>query len=217
MAAMRRIYEPKMEPEFARRLFSWLESRDGQIGCGGGWRNVQPERPGFAPPGMSFHQDQWYFDGTVWYAAVDLVARNPGNVHRAPRYDECPQQGSPQARTWGVHINTSEAWHIQPVELDGYATWVKAGRPRPRAGYQIPGSSAPVPPTMGDDDDVEKYLVRDADGFPWVTDFASYATGLTEDQGGRGRDMRGYITGPDNNPWPLDRQDTDLMHRLAEK
>jgi hypothetical protein len=64
---------------------------------------------------------------------------------------------------------------------------------------------------------VDKILVRDVDGFPWVTDFASYATGLTEDQGARGRDQRGYVAMPDNNPWPLDQLDTDLMHRLAER
>jgi hypothetical protein len=50
MAAMRRIYEPKMEPEFARRLFNWLDSRGGQIGCGGGWRRPRP-RAGYPIPG----------------------------------------------------------------------------------------------------------------------------------------------------------------------
>ena len=107
---------------------------------------------------MSFHQDQRYHDGTVWYAAVDLVARNPGAVHRARRPGECPPQGSPDAARWGVHINTSESWHIQPVELDGYQSWVKNGRPRPQPGYPIPGGGgtpAPSPnpnPVKGDDD-----------------------------------------------------------------
>ena len=160
-AEMRRRYEPHMEPEFARRFFAWLRSRCGEIGCGGGRRTVQPEKPGFAPPGMSFHQDQRYCDGTVWYAAVDLVARNPGAVHRAPRPGECPPQGSGDAARWGVHINTSESWHIQPVELDGYQSWIKNGRPRPRS----PATRSPVaaarrrpPPTSKGDDDVRLFI-----------------------------------------------------------
>jgi hypothetical protein len=62
---------------------------------------------------------------------------------------------------------------------------------------------------------VEKICVRTTDGWPFVTDFASYATGVTEDQAARGRDQRGWSVGPDGGPWPLDDQDSDLMRRLA--
>lgn len=71
----------------------------------------------------------------------------------------------------------------------------------------------PIPPTP-EEDDVEKILVRTTDGMPWVTDFASYATQITEDQAARGRDMRGYQVGTDGGPFPLDAQDSDLMVRL---
>jgi hypothetical protein len=47
-----------------------------------------------------------------------------------------------------------------------------------------------------------------------VTDFASYATQITEEQAARGRDMRGYSVAPDGGPWPLDQQDSDLLARL---
>jgi hypothetical protein len=65
-------------------------------------------------------------------------------------------------------------------------------------------------------DDVEKYCVRDVDGWPWVTDFASYATGITEDQAARGRDMRGYLVDASGGPFQLDELDSDLMQRLSK-
>jgi hypothetical protein len=74
----------------------------------------------------------------------------------------------------------------------------------------------PIPPPGGDDD-VEKYLVRDTDGYPWVTDFASYATSITEEQAEDGVRMRGYVKGADNHPFPLSPSDSDLMRRLAAK
>lgn len=74
----------------------------------------------------------------------------------------------------------------------------------------------PIPPPSGDDD-VEKLLCRDTDGLPWVTDFASYAVSITEEQAGRGVEMRGYVKGSDNEPFPLDAQDSDLMRRIASR
>jgi GH25 family lysozyme M1 (1,4-beta-N-acetylmuramidase) len=212
-AEMRRRHEPHMEPEYARRLFDWLRSKGGHIGCGSGRRLTQPTKPGFAPPGKSFHQDQRYADGTHWYTAVDLVARNPGGLHRAPAWPEVPRQGGAEAKRWGVHCNVNgEPWHIQPIEIDGYDSWVIAGRKRPVPGYPASSPAPPIPPPTGDD--VEKICVRAADGMPWVTDFASYATQITEEQAARGRDMRGYSVAPDGGPWPLDQQDSDLLARL---
>ena len=63
----------------------------------------------------------------------------------------------------------------------------------------------------------EKYLVRSTDGFPYVTDFASYATGLTEEQAARGRDQRGYQAAADGGPFQLDQQDTDLILRIQSQ
>lgn len=159
MTRLREIFEPKMHPEFARRLFNWIESGGGQIGIGGGWRATgeQPDKPGFAPEGRSFHQYQQFPSGQA-YAAVDLVARNGTNIHRAPYWSEVPLQGSADAAKWGVHANVGtptsaggESWHLQPVEIDGHATWVGAGRPDLKVGYPIPGDPVapvePLPPT----------------------------------------------------------------------
>jgi hypothetical protein len=98
-------------------------------------------------------------------------------------------------------VNSSGTWSLDDIRAECLA----------RAG-QFP--SKPIPPNG--DDDVEKICVRDIHGFPWVTDFASYANSITEDQAGRGRDMRGYSVDPNTTgPWQLDEQDSDLMQRLA--
>jgi len=137
----------KMHPEFARRLFAWIESQGGKVGIGGSWRDdgTQPDKPGFAPEGKSFHQYQQFPSG-VYFAAVDLVVRDPGKVHRAPRWDEVPVQGSAQAKFWGVHCNVStESWHMQPVinhipgydGLDGWQGWINQGQPDLEIGYGL--------------------------------------------------------------------------------
>lgn len=162
MSQMRAEHENHMEPEFARRLFNWIESRGGAIGIGGGRRTVQPDKPGFAPAGKSFHQDQIFADGTSWYSAVDLVHVNPGQVHRAPAWSEVPRQGSAEAQRWGVHCNvdqgaTPESWHMQAVPQDGYDSWLQAGRPRPKANYPIPGKVPDFNPS--EDDDMPKAML----------------------------------------------------------
>ena len=112
----------------------------GLVGIGGSWRATgsQPDKPGFAPEGKSFHQDQHFASGMVKFCAVDLVCRNNGLVHRAPRWDEVPVQGSADAKFWGVHCNVSnESWHMQPIEIDGWLSWVNAGRPDLEIGYGL--------------------------------------------------------------------------------
>lgn len=101
-------------------------------------------------------------------------------------------------------VNSSGTWNLDDIRAE-------CSR---RAG----SSPGPTPiPTPPGGDDVDKYCVRSTDGQPWVTDFASYATPITEDQAARGRDMRGYQVGVDTGPSPLDEQDSDLMRRLAER
>lgn len=136
----------RMEPEYAARLTAWLIANGGHIGIGGSWRaeGSQPAKPGFAPEGKSFHQTQMFDDGSLWFCAVDLVARNPGGKHRSPRWSEVPVQGRAEAAVWGVHCNvgappSGEPWHMQPIEIDGHGSWVSAGRPRPTPGHPFPG------------------------------------------------------------------------------
>jgi len=143
--AMRAKYEPKMHPEFARRLFPWVESMGGLIGIGNGWRDKQPDKPGFAPDGKSFHQSQTWASGLVAYAAVDLVARaafgNPNPAHRSPTWAE-----SKTAPAYGLHtFVTGEPWHMQCIETRGWQSWVNAGRPDPKH-FTLPGTIPPPPP-----------------------------------------------------------------------
>jgi hypothetical protein len=144
----RRHHLSKMHPEYARRLRAWLISKGGSIGIGGSWRATQPVKPGFAPPGKSFHESQQFKSG-LWFCAVDLVHVNPGKAHRSPTWNEVPKQGSADAKLWGLHCNVtkpSEPWHLQPVEIDGHGGWIKAGRPEPVPNYPIPGVSPTLPP-----------------------------------------------------------------------
>lgn len=130
-------------PEYVRRICEWLSSKNGKIGVGGGWRadGTQPSKPGFAPEGKSFHQNQQYNDGFIGACAVDLVAVNGTDVHRAPLWSEVLRQGSAASRSWGLHCNIdSEPWHMQPIEIDGWQSWKNYGSLAPRLNYPLPTS-----------------------------------------------------------------------------
>lgn len=138
-----------MEPEYKQRLFAWIASRGGNIGIGSSFRTTQPNRPGFAPDGRSFHQMQTFNDGRKGFMAVDLVHRNGSNVHRAPRWDEVPAQGTrhPDISNYGVHCNVSgEPWHMQAIEVDGWESWVNNGRKHPNPNFPIKGGGGSEPP-----------------------------------------------------------------------
>lgn len=118
----------KMHPEFRRRFFAYIESKDGLFGVGGGFRVTQPNKAGFAPPGKSFHQNQKFKSGITAYSAVDLVRLRPGGgVHMSPSWDDCAD-----APEWSLHTFISgEPWHIQCIEMRGFQSWVSAGRKDP--------------------------------------------------------------------------------------
>lgn len=138
-----------IEPEYGERIKLWFISRGGVIGPGGAMRFVQPIRPGFADPGKSFHERQTFNDGAFKYMACDLVHVNPGAKHRAPTWAEVPRQGSghPDISKYGVHCNVDgEPWHMQCVEVDGWATWVKQLRQHPNPNFILP--TTPQPPVV---------------------------------------------------------------------
>ena len=155
--------KPYMHPEAFRRAINFIEHQGGKFGVGGAYRpaGAQPDKPGFAPEGKSFHQAQPFPSGN-FYVAIDWVVVNPGYVHRSPRWEEVPQQGSALALNYGYHFNVgapgkpgSEPWHGQPLEVDGWQTWVNAGRPDLQYNYPITVSAPrpqppqpPVPPTQ---------------------------------------------------------------------
>jgi len=159
-------HEGKMHPEYARRLRAWLIANEGRIGIGGSWRASQPAKPGFAPEGKSFHQSQTFAGGRVAFCAVDLVVAVPGKKHRAPTWDEVPKKGSAEAKRWGLHCNVtrpSEPWHIQPIEIDGYGTWVRGGR-KDFGSAPAPAPSAPKYPgkplRLGSKGDAVKHVQK---------------------------------------------------------
>jgi len=157
---MARLHGGKMHPEFHRRFFSYIESKNGLLGVGGGWRDVQPVKPGFAPPGKSFHESQRFGSGFFGYAAVDLVVpRGHGLVHRAPTWGE-----TGDAPSFGLHTfirsPKPEPWHIQCLEMRGFDSWVAAGRPDPQP---------PVTPILVEDDEdmaVITYIAQPPAGSP---------------------------------------------------
>lgn len=140
-------------PEYVRRVLAWFHHKGGTIGPGGLWRagGAQPDKPGFAPEGRSFHQDQPYADGFVGACAIDLVAPDGPDAnlsHDGVSWAMTIPQGSEEAERWGLHCNvgfppTGEPWHLQPIEIDGWSTWWHNGRPAPQAGYPIPPEHDP--------------------------------------------------------------------------
>lgn len=139
-----RLVAERYHPEFVRRFLAWLAAQGGAVGVGGTRREFgeQPDKPGFAPEGKSFHQPQRYADGWTGPTAIDLVAPDGpdlNHAHDGVSWSLVPAQDSPAAARWGLHCNIStEAWHIQPIEIDGYDTWIANRRPAPRPNYPIP-------------------------------------------------------------------------------
>lgn len=137
-----------MEPETAERFKAYIRSRNGQMGIGGAVRFVQPVKQGFAEPGRSFHELQEFLNKLKWFVALDIVMRNGTNVHRSPRWDEVPKQGTKHSdiTDYGIHANVNgEPWHHQPIEIDGWATWAKNGRPLPNGNFPIKGKTTAPP------------------------------------------------------------------------
>jgi hypothetical protein len=122
----------------------------------------------------------------------------------------CAAYGIPVA-----HVHSHAEWAPdRKVDPYGPAPWGPATWDMHRFRADLDTGGGGRPPPANGDDDVEKICVRTVDGMPWVTDFASYATQVTEDQAARGRDKRGWSVAADGGPWPLDDLDSDLVYRL---
>jgi hypothetical protein len=159
---MKAKHGPKMHPEFERRFFAYIAAHNGRLGVGGGWRH-RSDISAASAAGKSFHQDQRYASGFVGYAAVDLVHVADGK-HRAPTWAE-----TADAPTWGLHTFIkvpNEPWHIQCVEMRGFDSWERAGRPDPEL-FPLPGTIPPPTPKA----DIDMIVIE------WKPGTASY-TGM---------------------------------------
>jgi hypothetical protein len=206
-------------PEYVRRLIGWLHYKNGNVGVGGGWRagGAQPDQPGFAPEGKSFHQDQKYADGFIGACAVDSVYKDgpdAGTAHDGIAWAEVPRQGTAEAERWGIHANVGvpgngESWHLQPIEIDGWGSATGNGThaaPAIVAGYPIPTEhdpAAPVappepePPTEDDDMAFTPYVQRPPKwrrDDPWVFCGNGGARAATDD------DVKTVGTKDDDDP-----------------
>lgn len=173
LVTLKRLYElhaPNMHPLYRESLFAYLESQHGFMGIGGGFRLSQPNKPGFAPPGQTFHMKQKFRSGIEAYAAVDLVVRNDnglfkrifslngsgGNpdtstlkqllsvskIHRSPTWAE-----TDTATKFNLHtFITDEPWHIQDIMMFGYGAWLGRGRQDPLGLPSKPQPPKPEPP-----------------------------------------------------------------------
>lgn len=172
MDVLRATFQPNMHPAHWPRIENFLLHQGGKFGIGGGYRppGTQPNRPGFAPPGESFHEGQQFPSGR-YYCALDMVVVNPGYVHRAPLWTEVPQQTSQLALNYGVHANVgrpgergAESWHFQPVELDGFKAWAAAGKPDIMYNYpfvvSLPRPTPPQPPVPPTQPDTKGIIVQ---------------------------------------------------------
>lgn len=148
---LRERHEPKMHPEYARRIFACVAAADGLVGIGGGWRSTETQAANhakapntFAPPGSSFHESHQFASGIEGYVAVDTVGRHA-------RHDEAWSWMRDHAGQFGLctfwNVN-GEPWHTQFSDLPkGARSWKAAGRPDPPT-YALPGGGpAPASPT----------------------------------------------------------------------
>ena len=210
-------------PEYVRRLLRWLTHKNGTIGIGGHWRafGSQPDKPGFAPEGKSFHQSQLFVTGQRYAVAVDLVAPDgpDGNHdHDGVSWEDVPRQGSQEAAIWGVHCNIdTEAWHMQPIEIDGWQTWVNLGRPDIQWLYPIPPYPTTPAPLPTEEDDVDAILMKHpTTGQFYVTDRRSYANKVTTEQAVFGRDHLGWKVAADTGPFPADVIEAGYLESISK-
>lgn len=139
---LRERHEPKMHPEYARRIFACVVASDGLVGIGGGWRSTATQAKNhakapntFAPPGSSFHEAHTWASGVEAFAAVDTVGRHAQHQQawnwmrdNAGRFGLCT--------FWNVN---GEPWHTQFADLPkGAKSWKSAGRPDPPR-FDVPG------------------------------------------------------------------------------
>jgi peptidoglycan hydrolase-like protein with peptidoglycan-binding domain len=217
MTELRERHEPKMHPEYARRIFACIEAADGLVGIGNGWRSTATQAANhakapntFAPAGSSFHESHPWSSNVEAYAAVDTVGRHAQHQQawnwmrdNAGRFGLCT--------FWDVN---GEPWHTQFVDLPkGVKSWQASGCPDPPR-FAVPGADAGA--------DASVTIHSAYDGLPsndakpvvsigWHGDLVSYVQRVIADRAG------GKITvDGDFGPQTLGRvKDVQFVAKLA--
>lgn len=189
MTELHERHEPKMHPEYSRRIFACIAAADGLVGIGNGWRSTatqaarHAESPNtFAPPGSSFHESHTWSSGREAYAAVDTVGRNAQHQQawnwmrdHAGRFGLCT--------FWNVN---GEPWHTQFADLPkGAKSWKAAGRPDPPP-FAVPGDggSAPAASPRSDYGDWPANDAKPAVLLGWHGDLVAYVQRVIADHAG---------------------------------
>ncbi|NNE12931.1 MAG: hypothetical protein HKN41_11895 [Ilumatobacter sp.] len=186
MTELRERHEPKMHPEYARRIFACIAAADGLVGIGGGWRSTATQAAShakspntFAPPGSSFHESHSWSSGVEAYAAVDTVGRH-GQHQQAWNWmrDHAGRFGL--CTFWNVN---GEPWHTQFVDLPkGAKSWKAAGRPDPPP-FAVAGEQAADTP-RSDFGDWPANDGKPAVSLGWHGDLVTYVQQVIADHAG---------------------------------
>lgn len=134
-----------MEPETLRRLTAYIQYKQGFVGIGDSWRPKGSTTSAASAANKSFHQDQIFEGGNVFFCAVDLVVVG-GFTEAGELITRAPQEHEvADSILFGLHdMGTDEAWHRGPVEIRGFEGWKNRGRRLPVPGFQFP--AVPPPP-----------------------------------------------------------------------
>ena len=155
----------KMHPEFRRRFFGYIESKNGLLGVGGGFRTTQPSKPGLAPPDWSLHT---FISGEPWHVQC-IEMRGWGAWSNAGRPDppvaDLPNELLPGAdmfqpiqpirnsdtRAYGTALSPGEpqTFGLAPaIPADAVAVALNVTVINPtNPGYLVVWPSGPTPPT----------------------------------------------------------------------
>lgn len=137
------------EPETLRRMTAYLIYKQGFVGIGDSWRPFGSNTSAASLANRSFHQDQIFEGGKVYFCAFDLVVvggfTEAGElITRAPTKEEVAD-----SVLFGLHdMGTDESWHTGPVEIRGHQGWVNRGRQLPVPGFRFPDGSVTPPPII---------------------------------------------------------------------
>jgi hypothetical protein len=134
----------RLHPEVLRRfeaLIHFAHKVGVPLGVGTGWRSLQPDKPGFAKNGNSWHQSCPLMPISATAFAIDTVP----NTSWPWLEERCGNFGFRTFR----NVN-NEPWHIQPTEIPTARKY--ATSPPVIYKWDLPGTQKPPTVKPGDGD-----------------------------------------------------------------